>query len=286
MYQIQDEKLRVIGYGSRTLTGAECKYHSSKLEFLALKWAICNHFNECLYYAKHFDVFTDFNPLTYLKASCKLNATGQRWINELANYQFSIHYEPGVENPVADPLSRYPLVDKQSLAAYIITSDEQQVRSLFDGAVTQSKDEETWIPLVNTVSTTFDEMENEIIYKAGCKEQTINRNDLLRAQMKGPTIRQMIELKHKKVDQQSDEEKRKKSAEVRALLRHWDKLNGDKDGMLCKTAPDRHQKQVVIPPSFRPLVYSELHVHMGHLGVERVTDLEKDRFLGSIWRGT
>ena len=105
LYQIQDEKLRVIGYGSRTLTGAECKYHSSKLEFLALKWAICNHFNEYLYYAKHFDVFTDFNPLVYLKTSCKLNATGQRWINELANYQFSIHYKPGIENPVADALS-------------------------------------------------------------------------------------------------------------------------------------------------------------------------------------
>ena len=105
MYQIQDEKLRVIGYGSSTLTGAEGKYCSSKSEFLALQWAICNHFNEYLYYAKHFDVLTDFNPLTYLETSCKLNATGQRWINELANYQFSIHYKTGIENPVANALS-------------------------------------------------------------------------------------------------------------------------------------------------------------------------------------
>ena len=276
MYQIQDEKLKVTGYGSRTLTGAECKYHSSKLEFLALKWAICNHFNECLYYAKHFDVFTDFNILTYLKTSCKLNATGQRWINKLANYQFSIHYKTGIENPVADALSRYPLFNKQSLAAYTITSDEQQVKSLFDGAVIQSKDEETQIHLVNTVSTTFDEMENEIIYKAGCKEQTINRNDLLRAQMKVPTIRRMIEVKHKKVDQLSDKEKRKESAEVKTLLRHWNKLNVDKDVMLCRPVPDRHQKQVVIPPSFRTLVYSELHVDMGHLGAERVIYLGKN----------
>ena len=67
LYQMQGEKLRVIGYGSRTLTEAECKYHRSKLEFLALKWAICNHFNKYLHYAKRFDVFTDFNPLTYLK---------------------------------------------------------------------------------------------------------------------------------------------------------------------------------------------------------------------------
>ena len=44
LYQQQEGKLRVLGYGSRTLAGAEHKYHSSKLEFLAVKWAICEHF--------------------------------------------------------------------------------------------------------------------------------------------------------------------------------------------------------------------------------------------------
>ena len=96
--------------------------------------------------------------------------------------------------------------------------------------------------------------------------------------MNDATIRRMIELKHKNVDQLSDKEKMKESAEVKALRRHWDKLNVDKDGMLCKTAPDRHQKQVVIPTSFCPLVYRELDVDMGHLGTEHVIDLAKDQF--------
>ena len=78
----------MLGYDSRTLVGAETKYHSSKRELLALKWSICEHFRDYLFYANHFDVYTDFNPLVYLKSSGKLNATGQRWINEMAGYHF------------------------------------------------------------------------------------------------------------------------------------------------------------------------------------------------------
>ncbi len=46
LYQRQGGKLRVIAYGSRTLTPAERNYnlHSGKLEFLALKWAISEKF--------------------------------------------------------------------------------------------------------------------------------------------------------------------------------------------------------------------------------------------------
>ena len=33
---------------------------------------------------------------------------------------------------------------------------------------------------------------------------------------------------------------------------------------------------LVIPPSFFPLVYKELHVDMGHLGVEHDIDVAKD----------
>ena len=50
LYQRQDGRKRVIGYGSRSLTKAERNYHlhSGKLEFLALKWAVCEHFRDSL----------------------------------------------------------------------------------------------------------------------------------------------------------------------------------------------------------------------------------------------
>ena len=63
LFQYQEGDLRVISYGSRTLTPAEKKYYNSKLEFLGVKWAVCNQFRDYLYYAPHFDIYTDNNPL-------------------------------------------------------------------------------------------------------------------------------------------------------------------------------------------------------------------------------
>ena len=104
LYQEQNKVLRVIGYGSRTLTPAEKNYHlhSGKLEFLALKWAICEQFRDYLYYSPSFVVYTDNNPLTYVLSSAKLNATGLRWIGELADFNFTIRYRPGKTNVDAD----------------------------------------------------------------------------------------------------------------------------------------------------------------------------------------
>ena len=95
LYQRQEGRLRVIAYASRTLTPAERNYHlhSGKLEFLALKWSVCDKFRDYLYYAPSFVVYTDNNPLTYILSSAKLNATGQRWVSELADFNFKIKYK-------------------------------------------------------------------------------------------------------------------------------------------------------------------------------------------------
>lgn len=108
LYQRQNGSLRVITYGSRTLTATERndKLHSGKLEFLALKWAVTEHFHDYLFHAPHFVVYSDNNPLTYITKSAKLNATGHRWVAELADYRFTLTYRPGTANRDADFLSR------------------------------------------------------------------------------------------------------------------------------------------------------------------------------------
>ena len=57
----EDEQVHLVAYGSWALTMHEKNYHSTKLEFLALKWALMEHFKEYLLY-QPFLVKTDNTP--------------------------------------------------------------------------------------------------------------------------------------------------------------------------------------------------------------------------------
>ena len=48
---------------------------------------------------------TIYNPLTYVFSSAKLDATGHRWVAQLGNFEFIIHYRSGKQNVDADALS-------------------------------------------------------------------------------------------------------------------------------------------------------------------------------------
>ena len=127
LFQIQDGSIRVIGDGSRTLNGSEERYHSSKLEFLVLKWTICGHFKDCLFYSPYFEVYTDFKSLTYIKTSCKGKGYKPALVNKSASFSFSIHYKLGAQNHVVDTLSRFPI---QKIVASVNTVRRVMLRKL------------------------------------------------------------------------------------------------------------------------------------------------------------
>ncbi|MCG7876341.1 MAG: RNase H-like domain-containing protein [Candidatus Thiodiazotropha endolucinida] len=104
-YQKQGGVDRVVSYASRGLVESERNYPAHKLEFLALKWAITEKFHDYLY-GSSFEVYTDNNPLTYIFSTAKLDATGQRWIAALSNYNCPLKYRSGKKNIYADGLSR------------------------------------------------------------------------------------------------------------------------------------------------------------------------------------
>ena len=100
-----DGKWHHVAFGSCELEGGEAKYHSSKLEFLALKWAVTEQFCEYLQY-RPFKVLMDNNPLTYILKTPNLDALGHRWVAALVGYEMMIEYLKGVDNKVANALSR------------------------------------------------------------------------------------------------------------------------------------------------------------------------------------
>ena len=72
------------------------------------------------------EVYTHNNPLTYLLTTAKLNATGLRWVAELADFKFRIHYRSGAKNKDADYLSRHLIAEIEQLESEnhsIIDSD-------------------------------------------------------------------------------------------------------------------------------------------------------------------
>ena len=99
-----DGKYHPIAYASHGLKGGESRYHSSKLEFLALKWAVTDQFRKYLRY-QPFLIRTDNNPLTYVMMTPNLDAIRHRWVAAMVGYNFEIEYVWGLDNKVTDALS-------------------------------------------------------------------------------------------------------------------------------------------------------------------------------------
>ena len=272
LYQRQDGKMVVIGYGSRTLTPPEKNYHmhSGKLEFLALKWAICERFRDYLYHAPHFVVYTDNNPLTYILSTAKLNATGHRWVGELSEFDFSIKYRPGKSNADADGLSRMPL----DINAFMTQCTEEVGQEVFSAAV-QGVSVQGDTPPVWVATVPIETLDLVRDASAHPRTKSLTPEQIRDSQKRDPVIGQVL---HYKRNNQHPSRRALKAepADVRVLMRQWAKLYVNEDGILFRKAGDK--QQLVLPKEHHQTVFHELHREMGHLGVERTLNLIQDRF--------
>ena len=69
-----------------------------------MKWGI--HYFEMYLLGRQFKVRMDNNPMTYFMSSPNPDATNHHWINELVPFTFSLEYQKGKNNVMADALSR------------------------------------------------------------------------------------------------------------------------------------------------------------------------------------
>ena len=135
-----DGQYHPITYASRVMNETEQKYHSNKQEFLTLKWAVMGQFHEYLSpYGKNrnkFVVHTNNNPLTYSFSSANLDAAGQRWVAYLASYNFSLEYQKGKDNTVADFLSwMNECLPKEEVQEYLNKIRHPGVKAVLDNAI-------------------------------------------------------------------------------------------------------------------------------------------------------
>lgn len=268
LYQRQDGKMRTIAFGSRTLSPAEKNYnlHSGKLEFLALKWAVCEKFRDYLFYAPHFTVYTDNNPLTYAMSTAKLNAVGHRWVGELADFRFDIKYRPGKANVDADTLSRLPL----DINTYVNECTEELTRdtiqAAWEGCEAAKRQDIAYVAALNLSSQPESSLNTSPL--------TIAHSELVKSQREDSVIGELIRLKETRPTLTSGD-RRRAGGPMRKLMHEWGKLHVENQ-LLYRTAGQR--KQLVLPSQYHSLVFKHLHDNMGHMGAERVIHLARDRF--------
>jgi hypothetical protein len=111
--QTKDRKHHAIAYASKTLTGAQLNYATTKKELLAIIVAI-DKFRSYLVGAKVI-VYTDHATLKYFLTKKDAKPRLIRWILLLQEFDLEIKDKKEVENSIADHLSRMQFENPQEL---------------------------------------------------------------------------------------------------------------------------------------------------------------------------
>jgi hypothetical protein len=111
--QTKDKKHYAISYASKTLFGPQLNYATTEKELLAVVFAI-DKFRSYLVGAKVI-VYTDHAALKYLLTKKDAKHRLIRWILLLQEFDIEIRDKKGVENSIADHLSRLQHKEKHNL---------------------------------------------------------------------------------------------------------------------------------------------------------------------------
>ena len=153
--QTKDRNNHAIAYASKNLTGAQLKYATTEKELLAVVFAI-DKFRSYLVGAK-IVVYTNHAALKYLLTKKDAKPLLIRWILLLQEFDIEIKDKKGVENSIADHLSRMHFTNMQELPINDFLRDDMLmkvtdstpwyaniVNFMVSGYVPQGRAERSW----------------------------------------------------------------------------------------------------------------------------------------------
>ena len=106
LQQWQNGILKVIGYASKAFSAAEIRYCVTRRELAAVIYGLKYYRHFLLGFP--FVLRTDHSALTHLMRTPNPVAQSARYLDTLAEYQFTVQYRPGLSHKNADSLSRRP----------------------------------------------------------------------------------------------------------------------------------------------------------------------------------
>lgn len=279
-----DGKRKPIAFGSKRTSLAESNYPAHKLEFAALRWAVTQKFREYLYHS-FADVYTDSNPVVYILQKLDIDAVTQRWIADLAKFDFKIHYRTGKSNTAADSLSRMYSPEQMT---------HNDVKKWVHG-ISNEVDSNTVKTILSALSLDDNRKDHIIVKKIQGGEDTYEEDVLDKVDLiiDNNGLIDIRKLQKEDIDIQyiinnvvgnnniGLADIRDKSRVIKSLWRKRKRLHTE-DGLLYKSCEDNCRgvisKQLVINNSCINELIDLYHVKQGHLGRQRTEAIISDRF--------
>ena len=212
-----------ITYGSRALTPYEKNYHSTKLKFLALKWAVVEHFKEYLSYQ------------SFLVSTPNLDAMGHWWVSALAQFNFELENQKGCDNTVADVLS------------WVTTwLDPDTMRSVLNRVTLGTV---YWAEVYNPAEVEGNHcLEQEIHFTTGCTLVQMHVTDWAEAQKKDPMLSAVLDwLKaQKKTVLKALLAEHASSEESKLILQNWQNFTIHQRAMYLHSTPKGETEDLLL----------------------------------------
>ena len=162
--------------------------------------------------------------------SAKLNATGLRWVGELADFTFTIRYQPGKANADADTPSRAPKDMDNYMKLCTEETTQEVLRTIIQTVQLQEQGKVNWVQvsmLINDPSI----LDVDASRPSKRNESTLEVEDIRKAQIEDSVIGKVYSF-IKANKRPTASERAWKSTDTQSLLHEWQRLSIGSDGVL------------------------------------------------------